>query len=64
MNMVIKLLVYSLKTINGNKNTAVPVLRALINQDVREYKRDNNLRKVADDIKKEMRRKNEYRIYK
>ena len=49
MKMFIKLLVYNLRTINGHKNTAEGVLKALLDQDVREYKRSTKKKDVPEE---------------
>ena len=63
MKMIIKLLVYNLKTINGQKNTADPLLRKLLQRDVDNYMRDNHAKDVPKDILNRLTLENEFKVF-
>jgi len=64
MNILLKFLIYTLKTADGNRNSAPPIIEALNCQKINEYKTQFNKESISKKKEIEIIRFNEYNVYK
>ena len=63
MMTLLKFLIYTLKTVDGLANTAMPIIEALNQQKIREYKSKFGKDSIKKQKEDEIIRANEYQIY-
>jgi len=64
MRLFIKFLVYRMKTLDGKKNSAVPILDMLNKNSVNEFLKSSNRVILSDSRETQFKNSNEYRIFK
>ena len=63
MRMLIKFLVYKLKTIDGNKGTAIPLLDHMIASDIKSFLQKNNRTTISPARESQIRSTNEFKLF-
>ena len=64
MRIFIKMLVYSLRTIDGHKGSANKILDTLHQQDIKDFQDFTKRKQINESKKHEFIHRNEYRIFK
>lgn len=63
MNMLLKFLIHSLRTIDGYRGTADPVLEVLNKQSTMEYLKKNNRDRVSESVRLRLIQTNEHYLF-
>lgn len=63
MKMIIEFLIYTLKTLDGSKDSAKPMLDLMMEQKINELQKSNRRSQVADYVKSRIMQVNEAFIY-
>ena len=63
MKILLQFLIYRMKTLDGNKNSAVQILEALNKQTIREYLKQTGRKIVTASKEHQIRSMNEYKVF-
>lgn len=63
LEILLKFLIYNLRTVDGNKDTALKYAQALNNQSFKEYKKQFNQEVISKVRQNQIIQKNEFNLY-